>query len=109
MTSVIPIPVSFLIGTKDANLLTGPDGKTYLNVMHNWSVCVISVESTNVTKTLVTVFVIMLTSSSQILCENTIYFYAFYFHIFLYEMPRMDHTSSEAKLYKENFHNEMNQ
>ena len=60
MTSVILIAMSFLIDTKDKNLSTRPD------------------------ELLSHFFVIMLISSSQILCENTI----------CYEMPVMDYTFS---------------
>ena len=42
MTSAISIQVRVLISTKVTNLSTGPDGKIYLKVMHNWSVCVMS-------------------------------------------------------------------
>ena len=35
-------------------------------------------------------------------------FHALYFHIFLHELPRMDHTCSKSQLYPENFHYEMN-
>ena len=77
MTSAIPNPVWLLIGTKVTNLSTGPDRKTYLKVMHKWSVCVISgVESsyiekyrdycTSFTIIFITPFAIMLISSSQI-------------------------------------------
>ena len=81
MTSTIPIPIWLLIGTKVTNLSIGLDGKTYLKVLHNWSMCVkTEVKSTDLeiygqsctsfTIIFITLFGIMLISSLKILCDN---------------------------------------
>ena len=41
--------------------------------------------------------------------QNAMCFHALYFHIFLCELARMDHSCSKVHLYPESFHYEMNQ
>ena len=81
MISTLLNLVWLFIGTKVINVSTGPVGKTYLKVIHNWSVCVISrVESpviekyrdscTSFTIVFISLFAIILISSLQILCDK---------------------------------------